>query len=626
MAHREFHYRWEYELQASPEALWPLVADTNRFNRDAGVPAVEVQVEDGSRMTNARRRLRLFIFGLAVEWEEQPFEWIRPHRFGVVRRYTKGPVAEVRVQAELQPLPTGGTRLIYQCWAQPKNLVGLAAIPAQIGFISKRKFAAAFRRYDQLLQTGKPPLYQNSQATFAPGGRARLMALSDKLIEQGARREIVEQLTMMIEQADDLSLARIRSHAMADYWNFERRDVLEVCLWATRVGLLDLQWDLLCPHCRGAIESSNTLTGIQAQVYCDSCNIDFNVSFDNSVELTFRPNSAIRQIEVRNFCVGGPQLTPHIIAQQFIPAGEERELQLELEAGRYRLRSLELPGEQFLLVAPDGEAEVTLRAGEQGWSEVERRVSTSPVLRFKNATGSDQLFILERTAWSDQAATAAEVTALQIFRDLFSNEALRPGEQISVGSLTVLFTDLKGSTQLYREIGDAPAFGTVMNHFDVLRASIAEEDGALVKTIGDAVMAVFRRPAGALRSIMEAQRKLSAPPTGMRPLLLKVGIHYGPCIAVTLNGRLDYFGCTVNMAARLEGLSSGGDVVISNTVHADPEVAEMIDDEEHGLTAQPFEVMLKGFDEESFQLWRIADRKATAVSLKDEKETMNAKR
>jgi class 3 adenylate cyclase len=606
MAPKEFHYRWEYELRASPEALWPLVADTNRFNRDAGVPAVEVRVEGGSRLTNARRRLRLFVFGLAVEWEEQPFEWIRPHRFGVVRRYTKGPVAEVRVQAELQPLATGGTRLVYQCWAQPKNFVGLAAIPAQIGFISKRKFTAAFRRYDQLLLKGKPPLYQNSQATFAPGGQARLLALSEKLISQGASSEIVERLTDLMQNADDLSLARIRSHALADYWGFHRRDVLEIFLWATRTGLLDLQWDLLCPHCRGAIESSNTLTGIQAQVYCESCNIDFNVSFDNSVELTFRPNSAIRQIEARSFCVGGPQMTPHIVAQQLLPPGQERELELQLEAGRYRLRSPELPGEQFLLVAPEGETEATLRASPQGWPEVERRLSTSPLIRFKNATDADQLFILERTAWSDQAATAAEVTALQIFRDLFSNEALRPGEQISVGSLTVLFTDLKGSTQLYREIGDAPAFGAVMNHFDVLRASIAEQDGALVKTIGDAIMAVFRRPAGALRSILKAQQKLSQPPPGMRPLLLKVGIHYGPCIAVTLNGRLDYFGCTVNMAARLEGLSSGGDVVISNTVHADPEVAEMIDGPEHELTAQRFEVMLKGFDEESFELWRVA--------------------
>jgi class 3 adenylate cyclase len=145
-----------------------------------------------------------------------------------------------------------------------------------------------------------------------------------------------------------------------------------------------------------------------------------------------------------------------------------------------------------------------------------------------------------------------------------------------------------------------------MSHFDVLREAIAQENGALVKTIGDAVMAVFRRPAGALRAFLKAQQVLASPPEGRRPLLLKVGIHTGPCIAVTLNGRLDYFGCTVNLAARLEGLSSGGDVVISEAVHADPEIAELLHGPGAELTARPFEVTLKGFDEEQFELWRVA--------------------
>src|SRR5213079_830494 len=135
-------------------------------------------------------------------------------------------------------------------------------------------------------------------------------------------------------------------------------------------------------------------------------------------------------------------------------------------------------------------------------------------LQFENATKEEQLFILERMMWSDQAATAAEVTALQVFRDLFSTEALRPGEQISVGTLTVLFTDLRNSTRLYREIGDATAFGRVMNHFDVLRKAIAEHDGALVKTIGDAVMAVFRQPSAALKAMLDAQEQLADPATG----------------------------------------------------------------------------------------------------------------
>jgi len=172
--------------------------------------------------------------------------------------------------------------------------------------------------------------------------------------------------------------------------------------------------------------------------------------------------------------------------------------------------------------------------------------------------------------------------------------------------LTVLFTDLRNSTQLYREIGDATAFGRVMNHFDVVRKSIAAHDGAIVKTIGDAVMAVFRSAADGLLAMLEVQQALAEPSDGSTPLQLKAGLNTGPCIAVTLNDRLDYFGSTVNMAARLECLSSGSDVIISRSVYEDPRVQELID-KDH-FEAAPFDMTLKGFENERFELWRVSRR------------------
>ena len=158
---------------------------------------------------------------------------------------------------------------------------------------------------------------------------------------------------------------------------------------------------------------------------------------------------------------------------------------------------------------------------------------------------------------------------------------------------------------MYREIGDATAFGRVMNHFDVLKQVIAEHDGALVKTIGDAVMAVFRQPSAALKAMLHAQEQLADPATG-RPLTLKAGVHVGPCIAVTLNDRLDYFGSTVNLAARLEGQSTGEDIVISSAVYDDPEVRSFLAEPGQGVVARRFEIPLKGFDDEKFALWRVA--------------------
>jgi class 3 adenylate cyclase len=608
---REFHYRWEFDLHSSPEQLWPMIADTNRFNRDTGVPAVEA-IGDADK--NARRRLRLTSFGIPIEWEEQPFEWVRPQRFGVVRRYSKGPVEELRVLAQLAPVaeaeteehgPRTGTKLVYEVWAKPKNILGLIAIPVQIGIISARNFARTFRHYDAIVRDNQRPSVSASDVEFAPGGRARLIGLGEKLMAEGTNEELVALLIDFIENADEFALSRIRPYQLADQWQQPRRDVLCLCFQATRAGILDLQWNLICPMCRGG-GAADSLNELRADVHCAGCNIDFKANFEQSVELTFRPNPSIREVDEESFCLGGPQVTPHIAAQQLLPAGARRSIKIQLEEGRYRLRTMNDDGWQHLRVSEQATCGAVLRASSEGWPDAELEIGKCSDLEFENATADERLFILERTQWSDDAATAAEVTALQSFRDLFASEALRPGEQISVGTLTVLFTDLKGSTQLYREIGDATAFGHVMNHFDVLKEVIAQEDGAIVKTIGDAVMAVFRRPASAMRAMLHAQQRLATPSGGGMPLTLKAGLHIGPCIAVTLNDRLDYFGSTVNLAARLEAQSTGGDVVISRAVYSDPDVRELLSDSSLNLTMTRFEIPLKGFDEEQFELWRVA--------------------
>ena len=612
MSLREYHKRWEFDLKSSPERLWPFIADTNRFNRDTGVPQIEVGPVD-KKLRNARRKIRLGFYGLPVEWEEQPFEWVKPFRFGVERVYSKGPLARLRMRAELKPNSDGGTHLIYEVWSTPRNIPGAVAIPMQLNFVVARRFREYIQKYDGvafqggLAETAEP---NTSQSSF---DLQRLATLKQKLIADLETTEspeqklaVAERLADFLEHGDDFGVARIRAYKLADDWHEPRRLVLEVCLRATRVGLLDFQWDLLCPLCRGPQESGQSLKDIHTDVHCETCKIDFTANFDRYVELTFRPNPAVRRLSVASFCIGSPNWTPHVVAQQLLHAGDKRDVVLPLESGAYRLRALELPGSQEVTVSPEGETSVHVTLSHDGWSEEPLHVNENLTLTLQNETGAEQLTILERLEWSDQATTAAEVTALQMFRDLFASEALRPGEQISVGTLTVLFTDLRHSTQLYREIGDATAFGRVMSHFDVVRKSIAEHDGAIVKTIGDAVMAVFRSAADGLLAMLEVQQALAEPGDGSSPLQLKAGLNTGPCIAVTLNDRLDYFGSTVNMAARLEGLSSGSDVIISRTVFEDARVQELI--ESDSFDATPFDMELKGFENERFELWRVSRR------------------
>ncbi len=594
---REFHYTWTYDLNSPPEALWPLVSDTNRFNRDTLLPPVELLgIEKGVR--HVRYKFPI----IAVEWDEEPFEWVYPHRFGILRRYRKGPLTEMRVDCRLERREPNGTRLIYQAWVRPANPLGVLGIPLAIGFASARLFEQAYHRYDEILSRGDRTLVPSSGRNLSPGGRSRLEVQGKLLMAQGTSADLLVRLTEFLERADEISVQRIRPYALADAWGVERRPVLEMCLRATRLGLMDMYWELLCPECRGTSEGHGHLSELNAHSHCKTCNIDFTANFDHNVEVVFRPNPSVRTVsESLEFCVGSPQRQPHVVLSMIVPAGEELPLRTVLDAGRYTLKVDGLRGSQALIAAPNGADTLVIEAASSGWPSEETPISLTPYLKLVNHTGEHHTFDLVRTEWSDQASTAADVTNLQVFRDLFSSEVLRPGEEISVGSVTLMFTDLRESTKLYRQIGDATAFGRVREHFDVLEKSVAGEGGALIKTMGDSVMAVFRHPAQALRAIRIAQMRLS----DREPRLwLKAGIHVGPCIVVNLNQRLDYFGSTVNLAARLPDFSSGGEIIFSEAIRHDPDVAAFLRQDVAPNALSPFHAEVRGLDE-PMQLWKM---------------------
>ena len=594
---REHHFQWQWDLTSTPEALWPFVSDTNRFNRDTGLPSVQLL-----GIENGVRRVRFHYPLPFIEWDEEPFEWTYPYALGIDRRYRGGPMAEMRVQIALEPRTDGGTRLTYQTWARPRNPIGTLGIFIVIGLFSKARFESVFRSYDRIASQGGSLAEISSQHGLSSAGRARFRSLSAPLIKDDTDAALIQRLEGFLDHADDLSLQRMRPYALADRWGVPRRSVLELFLRSTRVGILDMFWDLLCPSCRGTAESSAHLSAVHSTSHCNTCNIDFAANFDHNVEVAFRPNASVRRIDVTlEFCVGSPQRQPHIILLQTLWPREELAFNTEFREGRYLLRASGISGSCGLVASKEGESAFEARASYGGWPYGELHVSLMPRIKLMNITQEPQTFQIERTAWSDQASTAVDVTTLQVFRDLFATEVLRPGEEISVGSVTLMFTDLRDSTRLYRQIGDAPAFGRVREHFEILEKAIAMEGGSIIKTMGDSVMAAFLRPASALKAITSAQKTLDARGQG---LWLKIGIHHGPCIAVNMNDRLDYFGSTVNIAARLPHFSSGGEVVFSQSVRDDPEAIQFLELNTFPNSLTRFQAEIKGY-EETFPLWRL---------------------
>jgi class 3 adenylate cyclase len=125
-----------------------------------------------------------------------------------------------------------------------------------------------------------------------------------------------------------------------------------------------------------------------------------------------------------------------------------------------------------------------------------------------------------------------------------------------------------------------------------------------VKTIGDAVMATFPSPDRAMAAVLrmrEAMRALNSE-RGHEDLLLKIGMHEGSCLAVTLNDRLDYFGQTVNIASRVQGLAVSRSIFATEPVVSHPGSVEIL--ARSGLAPRPQRCTLRGIAED-FTVYEI---------------------
>jgi class 3 adenylate cyclase len=587
-----FVYKWEWDLKSDPEAIWDWIADTNRFNKDVGLPFIK----ENLTFENKRRKIAYAIPFFRLSVEETPFEWIKPFRFGVLRKFSRGPISEMIVKVELLPKNTSGTKLIYSVIVKSRNFLGTLIVPIAMSMIKKR-FEEVFRKYDESQVRGEAKWISIKKTSSL--GKKKFQEFFYGLIKSGVDENLARNLALFVDQADDLTLMRLRPYVVAEYLNLPKKKVVEAFLAAVRAGFMGLRWELICPSCRGPAESLTSLKDIKSKTHCSSCLIDFDVNFDKSVEVIFKLDPKIKKVNENFFCIGGPAITQHIVVQELIKSGEQRTVEVSLKKKIYRVRTLKLRGGQFFKVEDEGSPEAIFIARDNGWFE------DMPVLRPKssitliNSTSDEQLFIVEEFGWDDKILTANEIFTFQRFRELFSGELLKYGESVSIESLVVAFTDLKNSSRIYEKLGDARAFDLVMKHFDILRKNIDEGEGAIVKTEGDAVMAVFRSPSGAIYSFMKSQKELLDLHPDI-PLKLKVGIHIGSCIAISLKDNLDYFGRNINFAARLPKFSQGDDIIISDELYNLSDVKSFI--EENKIDAEGFFTEVDGNE---VRLWRL---------------------
>lgn len=592
-------------LTAAPAALWPLVSNTDRLNRALGLP---VTASSGSDPADFSQQVSARLLGLPLRWREEPFDYVDGRGYEVVREFHTGPFT--RFQGGLRMVPEGGgtsATLYGSFWPRKEWLRPLAGLFARKAM---GDLVGIYRRIDESL--AKLGTFPAPPRTLTPLAEDLFASRSAVLLGQRVDKAAAEQLLAHIKGSSDDELRGMRPFELADRWGLPRLAALGACLHATKAGLLDLKWEVLCPNCAAPKETLSSLADLKGTSHCGSCQIDYGVSLDRSVELRFTVNPSVRDAKGAVFCAGSPAHSRHAAAQLRLDGAAVRSVEIDLEARSYAVRLLQTKRAVVLRPAPGGPAAVSVDfARAQDGDELAFR--PGPVKLLFQPTLAPGLARVEKESWKDAAATAELVTTMQEFRDLFSSEVLAPGVEIGIRNLALLFTDLKGSTALYERVGDATAYGVVRDHFDWLTAIIAARGGAVVKTIGDAVMAVFPSGAGALEAALDMQSRLgelTARLSPREPVALKIGVHQGPSIAINAGGNLDYFGTMVNVAARVQNESAGGDVVITKAISEDPACAAALAG--RVASADHFTIPLKGLTGE-FDLWRLTARPAAAI-------------
>lgn len=538
--------------------MWEALADTDWLNRAMGNKPLEVEPLRGS--TAARFLMKTRLGGFHVAYEELPFEWERPHRFSVVRRMRAGPVEQLRMEFFTAPGAGGGTqvRLRLTLWPRLALLAPVVRLSASQGL---SRMAEVVRELDEsLARSGQRPALEPQ---YPPAHGA--LAAAARTLEPQVRLELVQRLVALVERGGDDVVSRLRPYALADGWGLERREVLEACLYAVRAGLLELRWELVCPSCQTGSTAVPTLAEVGEHASCQFCELSFGLNMDESVEATFVPAQGVRAVAAGPFCSGGPARTPHVLAQSVLPAGGEALLGAPAEPGRYRL---------FARGGATARVEVEPQAPAEVAVEVAAlpplvRVAPGGQVRVRSSGEQERHVKLELLTWARQAATARDVMLVPSFRRDFSSQLLKPGLALRVARVALLFSDLTGSTELYASAGDAAAFRLVFDHFDVVNRALEAHGGAVVKTMGDAVMAAFPTDEAALaaaREVLKAFESFRAVAALHLRTHIKLGVFGGPCYVVSANGALDYFGQTVNVAARLQGEARSGELVASAAV------------------------------------------------------------
>lgn len=561
-----FEHTWEFV--SSPNQMWPFVSNTDRVNHAIGLPAVTYTTRT-DQVYGVQRFAEAKILGQRIRWQEHPYEWIEGRRLSVLREFTHGPFRWFVNIVELQPTLGGGTRIVQTLIVTPRNWLGKQLAKLQLGKKSKSGFGRAYQQIDQYIaqsqfnRADRDPFVGRTELRSAQ--RQKLQTRIEQLRQRKLDPLVVDTLAQFLEHASDLEVARIRPIALAERFQLDGSQVVDACLEGTRLGIFSLLWDVMCPSCRIPANIQETLSAIKDHGFCEACNLNFDIDLADSVEMIFKAHPEIREVETATYCIGGPAWSRHVVAQVRLGAGERFACDLNLTEGAYVVRGPQLPFTIELRVGHQNDLrriELSLARPPES-SRIQLPIG-SQVILLCNDSNTDQQVRIERTASRHDALSAAKASTMSLFREIFPSEVLSSDQIVSVAHITLLRVNLIDTQRCYETLGDGAAFNQFRVALDRAMRVIREHSGAVVKTVGEGVLASFSEPLSAVQAALEMLGQSATNDWGV-----SLAIHSGTAMVATLDERLDYFGKT------LKSLEQLADSVPLGCIHTTAMIAEL---------------------------------------------------
>lgn len=529
--------------ECDPETLWLLLSDTSRFNRALGLSRREENEQAGQLVSVEK------ILGWKQISIEIPWDWVKGQYFVIHRKYKQGFALAAKVIVYIERLQNiecaqkQQIRIHMEYSFLPSNFIfrfilkiGLKRLKPLVSqlLIKLIEQAKDFKQEDNLY----PQVYtRKTKCVWTSALKERLFEYRKLFIKRNTPLELVQKIFNLLECEDEFELSRIKPVILAKQWGHSLDQILDGLIFGTKIGMFQMKWAAVCPHCRGPRQEFSHLIEIRARYICEACSTSFTTANENSIEVYFAPDDSLIKINKIFYCVAEPAKKGHILIQHEIGGGSTADFAIRIKENlAYRVRILGKVRDEMALKFDNAKYPEIVFNGT--CLESRSFCPLDHTVRFTNKLSSPIVFILEEMWWGRSIMPPSYVLLHPTFKEIFCEEVMSGEVQMNLGGKTVVAISGKRN--------DHPS--DLASFFDSIKKDILKKNGRVIRSTESAVFILFEDPfegSEFLNYLFDLELFCQKMPE------LKVAVDHGACYSANLNNSLEFYGNPFKNAIKL---------------------------------------------------------------------------